>query len=366
MRDTNIIEYEHLGELNGPYQQDLIKAFKKVLKSGWFILGKEVENFEKNFASFHQSNYCIGVANGMDALIIALRTLNLPAKSEVIVPSNTYIASILAILHAGLTPVLVEPDIKTYNIDNLLIEEKITKSTRAILVVHLYGKICQMDSIIFLASKYNLKIIEDCAQAHGAKFNNQLAGTFGDLSGFSFYPTKNLGAIGDAGCILTNQRELADRARMFRNYGSEKKYYNEVLGYNSRLDELQAALLIVKLKYLDYITNHKRILAKIYLENLKQDFIKPLEHDDFYDVYHIFNIRTTKRDQLKEYLLKNNIKTEIHYPISPVKQNALKTFFKNEQTPISDHIHATTLSLPVSIIHSTDDIYRVIEVMNRF
>lgn len=360
------MEYEHLGDLNKPYEEELLAACKSVLQSGWYILGKQVEKFEKNFAEFNKVRHCIGLANGLDALVIALRTLNLPPKSEVIVPSNTYIASILAIVNAGLTPILVEPDITTYNIDASLIEKRITPFTRAILVVHLYGKVCQMDAIKLIALQHNLNIVEDCAQAHGAMFNNQLAGSFGDINGFSFYPTKNLGAIGDAGCLITNDASLAAAARKYRNYGSEKKYYNELIGFNSRLDELQAALLNVKLKYLPTITEHKRELASIYLENLKEDFIKPIVEEGYYDVYHIFNVRTNRRDELKEYLFKNGIKTEIHYPVTPVKQVAYKEILGNQQTPIADKIHATTLSLPISGVHSKDDIYRVVEIMNKF
>jgi dTDP-4-amino-4,6-dideoxygalactose transaminase len=305
------------------------------------------------------------VASGLDALTISLLALELEKGSDIIVPSNTYIASILSIILAGHNPILVEPDISTYNINPALIGESITKRTRAILVVHLYGKPCNMDPIVEICKKYDLLLIEDCAQAHGAKYKGKKVGSFGDLAGFSFYPTKNLGCLGDGGAIVTNNDELHKKTEMLRNYGSGKKYHNELIGLNSRLDEIQAAFLIVKLEYLDLINMHKRELASLYLSNLKEDFIKPAIHDDFFDVYHIFNIRHKKRDELKEYLKKNNIQTEIHYPVPPHKQKAL-SFLSHLKFPVSDEIHNTTLSLPVSTIHTRDDIYRVIDLMNKF
>jgi dTDP-4-amino-4,6-dideoxygalactose transaminase len=223
-----------------------------------------------------------------------------------------------------------------------------------------------MDPILALCKKYNLKLIEDCAQSHGATYKGKKTGTFGEYGAFSFYPTKNLGALGDAGAMLTNDTELDKKARILRNYGSEKKYYNQVVGYNSRLDEVQAAFLSVKLKSLDKINEHKRNLAQLYLNGIKNDFIKPQIHPDFYDVYHIFNIRHPKRDALKEHLLNHGIKTEIHYPVAPNNQEALKEVFKGEQFPISEEIHQTTLSLPISYFHTTNDVERVIEVLNKF
>lgn len=361
-----MIEYENLGKLNQPFFEELESAFKETLESGWYILGKKVQQFETEFANYCNTKHCIGVANGLDALILALRTFNFPKGSEVIVPSNTYIATILSIVHNGLVPILVEPDITTYNIDSKKIEEKITSKTCAVLVVHLYGKVCEMDAITAIAEKHNLKIIEDCAQAHGAKYKNVKAGSFGDINAFSFYPSKNLGAIADAGAITTNDNELAETIKSLRNYGSKVKYYNELVGYNSRLDEVQAAFLSVKLKYLDKINEHKRKLASIYLKNLKADFIKPAVHTDYFDVYHIFNVRHPKRDALKEYLLKHEIKTEIHYPVSPNKQQAMKGILDNQSTPISEEIHQTTLSLPISYFHTENDILHVIDVMNKF
>jgi dTDP-4-amino-4,6-dideoxygalactose transaminase len=286
--------------------------------------------------------------------------------SEVIVPSNTYIATIISIIQAGMKPILVEPDIKTYNIDPEKIESKITKKTKVILPVHLYGKSSDMGRIMEIAKENDLKVVEDCAQAHGAKFKGKTVGTFGDFGAFSFYPTKNLGSLGDAGAVTTDNEELAEKIRVLRNYGSRVKYYNEVVGYNSRLDEIQAAFLSIKLKKLDQINSHKRELAKVYLSNLNNKFTKPVVDSNYFDVYHIFNIRHKKRDELKEYLLKNNIKTEVHYPVSPNKQTAMKGIIDEVKCPISEEIHKTTLSLPISFFHSKEDIKQVIEVLNRF
>jgi dTDP-4-amino-4,6-dideoxygalactose transaminase len=270
------------------------------------------------------------------------------------------------VLQAGLKPVLVEPDIATYNIDAAKIEAAITPKTKVILVVHLYGKSCEMDTITAIANKHNLVLLEDCAQSHGATFKRKLTGTFGDYGCFSFYPTKNLGAIGDAGAVICNKDEYNIAMRRLRNYGSDVKYYNEVLGHNSRLDEVQAALLSVKLKYLNELNLHKRKLAAVYHENLKEDFIKPIVHPDYFDVYHIYNIRHPKRNELKEYLLQHDIKTDIHYPLAPHRQKAMTGVLDGLSFPISEEIHATTLSLPCSFGHTTDDMYKVVEVMNKF
>lgn len=360
-----MIEYENLYKSNLVFINELKKSFDETLNSGWFILGKKVNQFEIDFSHYYNVNHCIGVASGLDALILALKSFNFEKDSEVLVPSNTYIATILSILQAGLIPILVEPSIKTYNIDPNKIEEKITAKTKAMMIVHLYGKSCQMDRILDICSRYNLKLIEDCAQSHGAKYKNKLTGTFGEFGAFSFYPTKNLGALGDAGALITNNDHLASTIKRLRNYGSDKKYTNELIGYNSRLDELQAGFLSVKLKLLDQINLHKRKLAKIYIENLKDEFIKPAIEKDQYDVYHIFNIRHSKRDRLKEFLLKNGIQTEIHYPIPPHNQKALLNIIKGSY-PISEEIHNTTLSLPCSFGHTEDDIYKILEVLNNF
>ncbi|MFL5763690.1 MAG: DegT/DnrJ/EryC1/StrS family aminotransferase [Bacteroidia bacterium] len=361
-----MIEYENLTKLNKPFFDEYRKVFSDTLESGWYILGNRVQAFEKEFASYCGTAHCVGLANGLDALILALRALDLEKGSEVIVPSNTYIATILSIVHNGLKPVLVEPDLSTYNIDPARIEEKITPKTRAIMVVHLYGKMCEMDKINAVAKKHKLSVIEDCAQAHGAKFKGKKAGNWGDLGAFSFYPTKNLGALADAGAMTVNDAALADSIRTLRNYGSKAKYYNEVVGWNSRLDEVQAAFLSVKLNYLDKINAHKRDLAALYLDGLKSDFIRPVVSSDYEDVYHIFNVRHPKRDLLKEYLLKNEIKTEIHYPVAPNKQKAMDGILSGFETPIAEEIHKTTLSLPVSYYHTKAEIEKVIDVMNKF
>lgn len=361
-----MIEYENLGKLNNSFFSEYISEFKKTLGSGWYILGSEVKEFEREFAKYCGSQYCAGVASGLDALMLALKAFEFKKGSQVLLPSNTYIATILAVVQAGLKPVLVEPDVSTYNIDPLKIEEAITDQTVAIMVVHLYGKSCEMDKIIRICKTHNLKLIEDVAQAHGAEFKGQRTGSFGDFGAFSFYPTKNLGALGDAGCLNTNDESLNDKIMMLRNYGSKVKYVNDLVGYNSRLDEVQAAFLKVKLKKLDKINAHKRNLARIYLDNLKEDFIKPFVHKDYFDVYHIFNIRHPKRDRLRDYLLKNEIKTEIHYPIAPHKQLAMKGILDTRNYPISEDIHNTTLSLPISYFHTSDDIKKVTETLNNF
>lgn len=361
-----MIEYENLKKANESFNNEFQRSFKETLESGWFILGKNVELFEEEFAAYCRSRYCIGVASGLDALILSVTAFEFEKGSEIIVPSNTYIATILSILQTGHIPILVEPDIKTYNIDPKLIEEKITPKTRAIMVVHLYGKSCEMDTIMEIADKHHLKVIEDCAQSHGAMYKNKKTGTWGDIGAFSFYPTKNLGALGDGGGVTTDNEKIMIIIKKLRNYGSNKKYRNDIIGFNSRLDEMQAGFLSVKLKKLDEITRHKRQLAKIYLEDLKDDFIKPVVDENYFDVYHIFNVRHPKRDKLKNYLLKNNIITEIHYPVSPNKQKALKDILSHFDYPISEEIHDTTLSLPISYFHSKKDIHKVIDVMNRF
>lgn len=360
-----MIEYENLRKSNYSFFNDYRKKFEEILNSGWYILGNNVTDFENQFAGYLGAKHAIGVASGLDALSLSLRSLSISSNSEIIVPSNTYIATILSIINNGLKPVLVEPDIRTYNIDPDKIQEKITSATKAIMIVHLYGKCCCMDKIMDLASLYKLYVIEDCAQSHGAKFKDKLSGTFGDLGAHSFYPTKNLGALGDAGAITTGNSMLAEQIRALRNYGSRVKYVNEYIGFNSRLDEIQAGFLSVKLRSLDKINEHKRSLAKLYLDHLKEHVIKPVVSKDFFDVYHIFNIRHRKRDKLREFLLNKGIKTDIHYPIPPHRQKAMIGLFEGDY-PVSEEIHSTTLSLPISYFHTSDDIMKVIESVNSF
>lgn len=357
-----MIEYESLANSNAAYMADLEAAAKRVIRSGWYVLGQEVAAFEQEFAQYLGVKHCIGVANGLDALILSIEALDLPKSSEILVASNTYIATILAIVRAGHKPILVEPELETFNIDPANLAGAMTSKTRAICVTHLFGKSCRMDAIGAFASKHDLRLIEDCAQSHGAKFKGQMTGTFGDAGCFSFYPTKNLGAAGDAGAIVTNDDALAERLRHTRNYGSKQKYTNEYIGVNSRLDEIQAAMLRVKLQHLDEMTQHKRALAEIYFDNLPSWLNLPRRCDDEYDVYHIFGIRHQQRDVLRAWLLDNGIKTEIHYPIPPHRQNAMQGILSGGWS-IAEELCNTELSLPISYAHRTNDLLRVCELL---
>jgi dTDP-4-amino-4,6-dideoxygalactose transaminase len=360
-----MIEYESLVNSNKAFMTELEAAASRVIRSGWYVLGQEVSNFESEFAIYVGSKYCIGVANGLDALILAIEALDLPKASDILVASNTYIATILAILRAGHTPVLVEPDPATYNLDATRLTDAITTKTRAICVTHLYGKTCRMDAIGAFAKAHGLSVIEDCAQSHGAKLGSQQTGTFGNAGCFSFYPTKNLGALGDAGAIVTNDEALADKLRHLRNYGSKQKYVNKYVGVNSRLDELQAALLRVKLKHLEAMTAHKRELAQIYFDHLPNWLTLPARAADEFDVFHIFAVKHRMRDALKQHLLERGVKTEIHYPIPPHKQEAMHNILRGDY-PIADALHATELSLPISVGHSTQDIWQVCQAIDSF
>lgn len=365
-----MIPFLDLKGLNAQYRDELIEACTRVIDIGWYIQGNECKEFEAEFAEYCGTKYAIGVANGLDALILILRAYKelrvIQDGDEVIVPSNTYIASILAISQNNLVPVLVEPDINTYLIDPNKIEEKITLKTKAILPVHLYGQTCEMDKINEIAKKYNLKVIEDSAQSHGAYFKGKRSGNLGDASGFSFYPGKNLGALGDGGAVTTNDEELANTIKALGNYGSHKKYENLFKGINSRLDEIQAAMLIVKLKYLDQEIYKRREIANYYLQNIKNDnIILPTVRNQDSHVWHLFVIRTNKRDELQKYLLDNGIQTLIHYPIPPHKQNAYKEW-NNERYEISEQIHNEILSLPISGIQNLHDTQKIVEILNEF
>lgn len=365
-----MIPFLDLKGLNAHHRAELIEACIRVIDNGWYIHGNECKDFDKEFAEYCGTKYAIGVANGLDALILILRAYKelgiMSDGDEVIVPSNTYIASILAISQNNLVPVLVEPDINTYLIDPSKIEEKITLKTKAILPVHLYGQTCEMDAINVIAKKHNLKVIEDSAQSHGAYYQNKRAGNLGDASGFSFYPGKNLGALGDGGAVTTNDDELENAIRALANYGSHKKYENLYKGVNSRLDEMQAAMLRVKLKYLDDEVDKRREIANYYLENIKnENIILPTVRADDNHVWHLFVIRVSKRDELQKYLLDNGIQTLIHYPIPPHKQEAYKEW-NNEHYSISEQIHNEVLSLPISSVQSLKCTEKIAQVINDF
>lgn len=357
-----MIEYESLARSNSAYMAELEDAAKRVIRSGWYVLGQEVSAFEDEFAKYLGAKHCIGVGNGLDALILAIEALDLPKGSGMLVASNTYIATILAIVRAGHQPVLVEPELETFNMDPAKLAESMTPNTRAICVTHLFGKSCRMDAICAFAQEHGLKIVEDCAQSHGAKLAGQMTGTFGNAGCFSFYPTKNLGAIGDAGAVVTNDDALADRLRHTRNYGSKQKYVTDYIGVNSRLDEMQAALLRVKLRYLDEMTQHKRALAEIYFENLPDWLKLPHRRDDEYDVFHIFGVRHHRRDKVRAWLLEQGVKAEIHYPIPPHRQKAMQGILSGDW-PIAEELHATELSLPISVGTTGKAVRTVCEVL---
>ena len=359
-----MIKFLDLEKINNRFRKKFDEKIKNILDSGWYLLGKNDEEFEQHFAQYCGTKYCIGVGNGLDALTLIINAYGFGKGDEIIVPANTYIASILSISYNGCTPVLVEPDINTYNINPDLIEEKITDKTKAILLVHLYGQAVQMDKIWALAKKYNLKVIEDSAQAHGAIYQGKRAGNLGDASGFSFYPGKNLGCIGDGGCVTTNDKELADKIRALRNYGSNIKYHNIYQGVNSRLDEIHAAILDVKLPYLDSDNQRRRDIANYYLNNIKNDkIIMRKAYDENANVWHVFPIRTKNRDAFQEYLKQNDIQTLIHYPIPPHKQEAYKEW-NNLSFPITEEIHKTILSLPISPVMTDEEVKKVVEITN--
>ncbi len=364
------IPFLELKDVNAPYACNFEKAFDDVISSGWYLQGSFNKTFEQNFAAYCGVKHCIGVANGLDALILILRAYKelgyLSDGDEVIVPANTYIASILAVSANNLTPVLVEPDINTYNLNADLVEKHITSKTKVIMPVHLYGQAVEMAKIWELAGKYNLKIVEDSAQAHGACYKGKRTGSLGDASGFSFYPGKNLGALGDAGAVTTDDDQLADAVRAIANYGSQKKYVNQYKGINSRLDEFQAAFLNIKLRSIDKDTSKRQAVAKYYCENIKnKKIVLPKVKNEDSHVWHLFVIRTSERDELQEYLSDNGIQTLIHYPTPPHKQEAYKEW-KDLSYPISEKIHREVLSLPISPMLTDEDMKYVVEVINNY
>ncbi|CAA6820514.1 MAG: UDP-4-amino-4-deoxy-L-arabinose--oxoglutarate aminotransferase [uncultured Sulfurovum sp.] len=365
-----MISFLDLKAINQQYREELIEACTKVIDSGWYIQGQECSLFEKEFSLYCGTEYTVGVANGLDALTLIIRAYKemgiFNNGDEIIVPANTYIASILAISENGLIPVLVEPDINTYLLDEKRIEESLTMKTKAILVVHLYGQTCNMGAFNKLGKKYNLKIIEDSAQSHGASFDDRKAGNLGDASGFSFYPGKNLGALGDGGAVTSNDKTLIDTIRILGNYGSSKKYENHYKGVNSRLDEIQASMLRVKLRYLDDEIKHRRKIAEYYCLHIKNEHVVlPIIKDKSRHVWHLFVVSVKNRKEFQDYLLKHGIQTLIHYPIPPHKQNAYKDF-NNLKFPITEKIHNEIISLPISGIMDFNDVKHIVKIVNDF
>lgn len=365
-----MIPFLDLKEINAQYQQELKDACSRVIDSGWYIMGKELEAFENEFADYCGTKFAVGVANGLDALTLTLRAWKELGKlkdgDEVIVPANTYIASILAITENDLVPVLVEPNIDTYNLCPKIVRSAITDKTKVILPVHLYGLISPMPELMAIADEYNLLVLEDCAQSHGAQIKGKKCGNWGHAAGFSFYPGKNLGALGDAGAITTNDLELADVLKALRNYGSHKKYENQFQGVNSRLDEIQAAMLRVKLNYLDSETIQRKAIASKYLSEIVNPLIKlPNRKNDEEHVFHLFVIQTNERNKLYEHLTNNGIQCLIHYPIPPHKQIAYG-IFNNLSLPVTETIHEQILSLPISPVMCDADVESVISAINDY
>lgn len=348
--------------------KELRSAFERVYTNSWYIEGKEDEAFEKAFAAYCTADYCVGCGNGLDALMLALKALGINVGDEVIVPSNTYIATALAVTYVGATPVFVEPDIRTYNLDPTKIEEKITSKTKAIMPVHLYGQPCDMAPIMEIAKKHGLVVVEDCAQAHGATYEGKRIGSFGDAAGFSFYPGKNLGALGDAGAAVTNKKDVADKIRALGNYGSDYKYHHIYQGNNSRLDELQAAFLAAKLPILDKMNAERRRIAALYLNGITNpEIILPFVPENVVPVWHIFAIRSSRRDELAKFLADQGISTNQHYPIPMHMQECYKDLgIREGELPIAEEISRTELSLPLYYGMTDEEIQYVIEKINSF
>lgn len=348
--------------------KDLRDAFERVYNRSWYIEGVEDEAFEKVFAEYCDSKYCVGVGNGLDALFLSLKALGIKEGDEVIVPSNTYIATALAVTYTGATPIFVEPDIRTFNIDPTKIEAAITNKTKAIMPVHLYGQACDMDPIMNIAKKYDLYVVEDCAQAHGAKYNGKVIGSFGDAAGFSFYPGKNLGALGDAGATVTNNEELAKKVRALGNYGSDYKYHHIYQGNNSRLDELQAAFLAAKLPHLNKVNAERRKIAQKYLDGINNpEIILPFVPEYAEPVWHIFGIRCNRRDELEKFLNDAGISTNKHYPIPMHLQGCYADLgFKKGDYPIAEEISETELSIPMYYGMTDEEVQYVIDRINEF
>jgi dTDP-4-amino-4,6-dideoxygalactose transaminase len=360
------IPFLSLKATNQVYEEQITKAIAEVVASGWYILGDRVKQFEEDFAKYCGTKHCIGVANGLDALTILLKASEFPTDSEIIVPANSYIATMLAVSNANLTPIPVEPFLDTYVIDYQAIEKAITPKTKAILITHLYGKCCEMEEINAIAKKHSLKVFEDAAQAHGATYRGKRAGNLSGGAGFSFYPSKNLGAMGDGGAITTNDDALAERMIALRNYGSSEKYVFDYQGYNSRLSEIQAAILQVKLPYLDAENEIRRNIAKQFLVEINNDKVTlPDNNTVENDVWHLFVVRVEERDNFKKYLSDNGIGTDIHYPIAPHKQSAYQQW-QNLQLPITELIHETAISLPLNTTLTPEEISYIIQIVNEY
>lgn len=359
-----MIKFLDLKKINNRFRAEIDQRIKNILDCGWYLQGKENEDFSKHFATYCGTKYALGVANGLDALNLIIKAYGFGEGDEIIVPANTFIATILAVSQNGCTPVLVEPDINTYNINPDLIEAAITPKTKAIMVVHLYGQAVQMEKIWELAKKYNLKVIEDAAQAHGAYYQGKRVGNLGDVAAFSFYPGKNLGAFGDAGGITTNDKELYEKIKAIANYGSDYKYHHIYKGVNSRLDEIQAAVLNVKLPHLDKDNERRREIAQYYRENIKNPkIILPQTYDENAHVWHVFVVRCDDRTALQKHLEDNGIQTNIHYPTAPHKQGAYKEF-ESMNLPITEKIHQEVISLPISPVLTDEEVKHVVEVIN--
>lgn len=361
-----MIPFLDLKQINAPHQEALEEAVQRVARSGWYILGKELASFENNFAAYCESTHCVGVANGLDALQLILQAYDFPPGSEVIVPANTYIASVLSVSFLGLVPVWIEPDPVTLLLDPALIEEKITGNTKAIMAVHLYGRSCDMTALTRLARQYELKLITDAAQAHGARHHRQRGAALGDAAAFSFYPTKNLGALGDAGAVVTADTALAEKIRYLRNYGSLQKYVNDYQGINSRLDEIQAAVLNVKLPHLDAENDRRRQLARLYLAGitLPELTLPPADQIED-DVWHLFVVRHPRREAFVDYLLGKGIQTNVHYPLPIHKQKAYQAY-QHLSLPLTEQIHREVVSLPLNTVLTDGQAAYIIESINHF
>ncbi|MBR1733838.1 MAG: DegT/DnrJ/EryC1/StrS family aminotransferase [Alphaproteobacteria bacterium] len=361
-----MIDFLNLQKINSRFRDEILASIERVFNSGWYISGEENKKFCEDFSKYCKVKHTIGVANGMNALELIIKGYGFKKNDEIIVPANTYIASILAISNNECSPVLVEPDINTYNINPDLIEGKITERTKAIIVVHLYGQAVQMKKIWELAQKYGLKVIEDAAQAHGARYCEKLTGNLGNAAGFSFYPGKNLGCLGDGGAITTSDNQLAEKITALHNYGSFKKYHNLYKGINSRLDEIQAAVLRVRLKYLEQDNARRREISQYYRKNIRNGkIILPTTYNEDAHVWHVFAVRTENREAFQNYLQKQNIQTVIHYPVPPHKQPAYKEW-NHLSFPITEQIHREIISLPISPVMTDAEVEEVVKIVNRY